>query len=208
MKYNKLKKSVKNYVTDYFNEHRNPKLVYHSLAHTKRVVKAAKQIARNYRLSNRDFFILYSAAYFHDIGYLNNAQEHEMKSALMAEKFLSKNKCNESVRNSVIQAILSTAMPQSPQTIIEEILCDADISNLGEKNFKRFSDALRKETMGISGAKISRSEWLAMDIRFFESTNYHTEYAKINMGPQKDRNLKKLHSGVCKEIPMGVPIIV
>ena len=41
-----------------------------------------------YKLSERDFFIVTTAAWFHDIGYLKGAEKHEEKGAKMATTFL------------------------------------------------------------------------------------------------------------------------
>ena len=43
------------------------------------------QIADHYQLNERDFFIVTTAAWFHDIGYLNGAENHEEKGAEMAQ---------------------------------------------------------------------------------------------------------------------------
>jgi HD superfamily phosphodiesterase len=80
MKFQQLLEDVKQYVLDYFHEHHDPELLYHDLDHTKGVVAAATRIANHYQLSDEDFFVVVTAAWFHDIGYLYR-QEPTMKKA-------------------------------------------------------------------------------------------------------------------------------
>ena len=42
-------------------------------------------------------------------------------------------------------AILATEFPQKPSTLLEEILCDADFSHLGDKDYLEKNQLLRLE---------------------------------------------------------------
>jgi HD superfamily phosphodiesterase len=70
MNYHQLLEKVKQNAVDYFNAKADQKLVYHNLAHTESVVSNARQIARHYQLSEKDFFIVITAAWFHDLAIL------------------------------------------------------------------------------------------------------------------------------------------
>src|SRR6476620_12034244 len=90
MNYAELSRKVEEHVINYFNSREDPQLTYHNLDHTLGVVKAAKQIADNYQLDDKGLFIVITAAWFHDIGYLKGAEKHEEKGAKMARVFLHK----------------------------------------------------------------------------------------------------------------------
>jgi len=101
MNYQKLQNDVEKEVSNYFDTHTDPRLVYHNLEHTKEVVSAAQQIANHYQLSEEDFFAVTVAAYFHDTGYFEDALNHEAKGAALADQFLQKNQIAADVREKV-----------------------------------------------------------------------------------------------------------
>jgi HD superfamily phosphodiesterase len=79
--------TVKHNVTRFFKAHGDQKFVYHNLEHTESVVSNAGQIARHYQLEEKDFFIVMTAAWFHDAGYLaGGSADHEMRGAGMAHQ--------------------------------------------------------------------------------------------------------------------------
>src|SRR5580765_6440983 len=88
MNYFKLSKEVEEHVVKYFHSHRVSQLPYHNLDHTRGVVKAAKQIADHCQLTERDFFIVITATWFHDVGYFHGVENHEKKGAEIAQDFL------------------------------------------------------------------------------------------------------------------------
>jgi predicted metal-dependent HD superfamily phosphohydrolase len=85
MKFQQLLEEVKQYVTSYFDAYQDPELIYHNIKHTKDVVTAATKIANHYQLSDEDFFVVVSSAWFHDTGYFTDRADHEAKSISIAE---------------------------------------------------------------------------------------------------------------------------
>ena len=68
MDQNSISGQTEQYVRDYFDLHHNPKLLYHNLYHTEKVVKAARQIGQHYQLGDTDLLVVTVAAWFHDTG--------------------------------------------------------------------------------------------------------------------------------------------
>jgi len=192
MNYHQLQQEVETYVVNYFNDHHNSDLVYHNLAHTKRVVQAAIQIANHYQLKDDDFFIVYVSAWFHDTGYFIETLKHEEKGAEHAATFLTNHQIDEKIVAAVKAAILSTRLPQSPSNLNERILCDADLFHLGSDDFNERSKLLHKEVEQLCGREISKKSWRLKDIEFLESHEYHTDYCRLLLGEQKNKNLAKL----------------
>ena len=58
------------FVSRLFQQYQTPIHVYHNLYHTKTVALRANEIALNYSLTEKEFFIVASAAWFHDVGHL------------------------------------------------------------------------------------------------------------------------------------------
>src|ERR1044071_3148029 len=88
MNYKAIIEKAADRVKKYFKANENTEIFYHNLTHTESVVSAVIEIARYYGLNEKDFFICVVAAWFHDIGYLEDRLNHEQIGAIKAEAFL------------------------------------------------------------------------------------------------------------------------
>ncbi|AEW03465.1 phosphohydrolase [Niastella koreensis] len=192
MNYYTLLDEIKQYVTTYFHTHTNDKLIYHNLAHTENVVNAAVEIANHYRLSDLDYFVVVTAAWFHDIGYYSDPSRHEEKGAEEAAAFLKRQGIDETTIQTVGNCIRATRLPQSPETLLEKIVADADLFHLGTSRFTETNKTMRKEFMALHNMDISKDEWRAKTIRLLESHHYHTDYAQLLLNDAKAKHLEKL----------------
>lgn len=194
MNYTELLEKVKTHILEYFATHQDPKLVYHNLAHTLSVVNDTMQIANHYQLDEKDFFIVVTAAWFHDTGYFEDPNYHEQKSADLAVAFLKTIKVDSDTTDQVVKAILSTKMPQKPTNLIENIICDGDLFHLGTEDFREKGKLMHKEVEFLYTIHISKKEWLKKDLLFLESHQYHTDYCNLLLNDQKLKNIEKLKS--------------
>src|SRR5260221_604528 len=83
-------------------------------------------------------------------------------------------------------------MPQSPKNLMEQVLCDADLSHLGTDEFTRKNKQLRDELKEFSKQDISKKDWRKVNISFLENHTYFTDYARRKFQPVKERNLEDL----------------
>lgn len=197
MDYSHLLEEVKQYVIHFITGHANPDIVYHDLQHTEEVVKAASLLGSHYHLNDHDFFVVLAAAWFHDAGYFNGpATEHEQRSAQLAADFLQQKGVNETTIQSISACILATRIPQTPTTLLEQIVCDADLSHLGSDNFGKRNKLLRKEAEIRESRSITGEEWRSGSIRFLEKHTYHTDFAHSLFDNTKAQNLAKLQQKV------------
>ncbi|PSL19545.1 Pycsar system effector family protein [Chitinophaga ginsengisoli] len=188
------------YVAKQYQERPHPNLVYHNLEHTKLVVAAAQQIAAHYRLADNDLLVVCVACWFHDLGYLmGETKMHEEKGAEMAREFLNVQQIPENVQQQVVGCIMATKMPQNPQNLLEEIVCDADLFHLGTKEFKERSRLLRQEMELTLQKEIPGAVWNAGSLRLQESHHYFTAYCKALLQQQKEENIAKLKSKLDKQ---------
>ncbi|RZK21240.1 MAG: HD domain-containing protein [Pedobacter sp.] len=194
MNYKQLQEDVEKHVSDYFHTHNDPRLVYHNLEHTREVVSAAQQIANHYQLNEQDYFTVTVAAYFHDTGYFEDAFNHEIKGAELADQFLHAHDVNNEIRGQVKSAILATKIPQTPKSQIDKIICDADLFHLGLPDFRQKGKRMHKEAELIHKKDISKLDWRKRDIQFMETHRYHTDYAILLLNDQKQANISKLKS--------------
>ncbi len=206
LNYKQLLQEVKEFVLEYFHTHHDSKLVYHNLDHTHSVVEATMQIANHYQLSDKDFFIVCTGAWFHDTGYFEDIQNHEQKGADLAVEFLKKQAVPADVRDSVMQVILSTKMPQRPTNLLENILCDGDLFHLGTEEFTDKRKLMHKEIALIYGMDTSKKAWRIRDVEFLESQHYHTDYCILLLSDQKQKNIDKLRSKIKDEVEESKPL--
>ncbi len=165
---------------------------YHSITHTEEVVEVCGEIAAAAGLSPADHEAAILAAWFHDTGYTEMVEGHEERSAQLAEKFLTAEGYPKDRIEKVTQAILSTRMPQTPESMLDAVVCDADISHIGRKGFFRKSDLMRIEFERRTGNKYSRRDWLSMNIEFVAKHKFHTEYAQNEFRKRRLKNLTRL----------------
>ena len=89
--------------------------------------------------------------------------------------------------------INATRMPQNPgYTLIEKIICDADLFHLGTDAFDEKSKMLRQELNEFGDNDVSKKDWRKINIRFLERHDYFTAYGKEKLQPEKDKHLAEL----------------
>src|SRR5262245_24084678 len=120
------------YIQDFFPKNIPEKYVFHDLEHTPQTVAAARSIAEGYDFTQNDLMLLQLAVWFHDTGYGEGGEGHEERSCGFATDFL-KDKISSGDLAKVLGCIRATKVPQRPQNLLEQIICDADLSHLGMK---------------------------------------------------------------------------
>jgi len=193
MNYRQFLDQVRQYTIHFFKSKDTQKLLYHNLEHTQMVVSNAEQIARHYQLGGKDFFIVMTAAWFHDSGYLTgDPADHEQRSADIAARFLDDIAVEDDTVQAVRECILATRMPQSPTSRLEKIVCDADLFHFGTDDFWERNNLMRKETEWRTGKKIGKNQWRKGTIRFLEAHEFQTDYCRNVLQNKKQQNLKEL----------------
>ena len=146
MDFHNIYKKVEGFVRELYEKNQTNSLRFHTLEHTENVVEHVKEIAAEHQLTEKEQFVLYTAAWFHDTGHLfTDPTRHELRSVDLMKDFLSQYPVDEEMIKEIGDAILSTRMPRNPQGLIQEILCDADTYHLGTKEFRSTNKALKKE---------------------------------------------------------------
>ncbi len=192
MDYHALTKKVEHYAIDSFDHTSLNLLSYHNLKHTESVASYAKQIAHHYQLNERDFFIVVASAWLHDLGYSIERANHEEEGSEAAGKFLENLGVPAVDIGEIKGCILATKLPQNPHNLLEEIVCDADLFHLGTSHFGDIDKRMRREVEETGHSKINKNEWRNKTIRFLETHHYHTDYAKLLLNDQKQKNLDEL----------------
>lgn len=186
-------KSIKKPILSRLENELDPRLGYHNLSHTLDVLEQAERIARQENISDEhDLLLLKIAALFHDSGFLIIYRNHEEKSCEIALESLQNLLSKEDIKK-ICGMIMATKIPQTPHTLLEQIICDADLDYLGRNDFEPVSRNLYKEFLTF---KIIPEDiiWDHIQIKFFESHHYFTGTS------MSKRNKKKLkHLQILKE---------
>lgn len=190
--------SAADFVFDLLKSKLSPNYVYHNYTHTCEVVEAVKKIGGKLGLSESELEPAIIAAWFHDTGFTESSSNHEDTGIRYAREFLLTHGYPESKTEVVAGCINATRYPQSPSNLLEEIICDADLSYLGTKEFGYKSDLLRIEWEKSEGKIYSEVEWLKVNTDFLTTHKYFTAYAKKSWDEKKSSNLVKLQKRLRK----------
>jgi predicted metal-dependent HD superfamily phosphohydrolase len=166
---------------------------FHTLDHTKEVVAACQFLADELKVSNDDKFAVVLAAWFHDTGYTSgSSKDHEAVSNMLAADFMNAHSLSEEVKQKITNCINATRMPQTPEGLLEQIICDADLFHLGTDAFEEKNKLLRQELNEFGDNNVSKKDWRKINVRFLERHQYFTPYGKEKLQRVKDRHLADL----------------
>jgi len=192
--------AAQDFVTDLLISKLDKSIHFHTLQHTQEVLAGSETIADYYHLEDEDRYALMLASWFHDTGYSGGkAMGHENLSIELATKFLNEHKVSQQVINKVIGCINATRLPQTPHTLIEQIICDADLFHLGTSAFKEKNKLLREELNDFGNLELSKKDWRKKNIEFLLKHTYFTSYAKEHLDPLKQIYLEELNKKIAVE---------
>jgi predicted metal-dependent HD superfamily phosphohydrolase len=165
--FNDVFTQLSNHVQQKVFPHLPRHLYYHNSDHTiKDVLPAAIHLAKEENINDHDFFILKVAVLFHDTGFIEQYPNNEEIGARIAGETLPDFHIGRKDINRIQNIILATRvstdhnafLQMAGDDILEKIMCDADVDNLGRDDFFEKSGDLRKE-MGYFGRKVNDQEW-------------------------------------------------
>lgn len=189
----KLLATAEQFVKTFFEENISPEYVFHNFAHIQAVVDSVLEIGQGYELPQRDLTILQLAAWFHDLGYDKGPANHEDRSIRYASDFLKEHQFPENEIDVVKNCIQATKVPQHPDNLLEEILCDADMSHLGKESYWDRCGRIRQELLVTQQMIMSEQEWVDFEINFMEQHRYHTPVATQLYDERKQRHIRQLY---------------
>jgi len=179
---------IKSFIIDRLRNELDKKLIYHNLEHTLDVMVQAGNIARAEGIEPGHMTeLLQIAAAFHDSGFLYTYKNHEEKSCELF-KSIVEGKMEQNDIDLVCGMIMATRIPQSPKTLYEQIICDADLDYLGRNDFEPISKNLYKEFIDFGILK-KEDDWNRIQVGFFEMHKYFTESSKEKRNSKKQENL-------------------
>jgi uncharacterized membrane-anchored protein YitT (DUF2179 family)/predicted metal-dependent HD superfamily phosphohydrolase len=168
-------------------------LTYHNADHTKYVISRVELLANAEKISGDDLVMLKTAALFHDAGFLQQSHGHEEISCIMAREILPDHEYNDQQIEHICRIIIATQLPQNPTDRLGEVLCDADLYYILEKNYAANADKMFLE-FRHNGDVNSETEWQLKQIEFLANHNYFTRSARSVLEGKKEAIIKELNT--------------
>jgi len=175
-------------------------LYYHGIEHTLLdVLPRCEELAALEGISSDDTYLLKTAALFHDTGFTKSYLKNESIGADIAETTLRSFGFSNQGILTVRQIIMATVVSETPgehmqsagSSILEQIICDADLDNLGRNDFLAKGESLRKE-LAFQGTVMTDREWYIHQMDLLKSHHYYTETAKNTRNKGKEKNMLRL----------------
>ncbi|MDQ0595197.1 putative metal-dependent HD superfamily phosphohydrolase [Chryseobacterium ginsenosidimutans] len=192
-----LVEAVSSYVTLFLSESLSKDLSFHCMMHTYDVVSAALEIGTQCHLSEEEMLVLQVAAWFHDCGYVNLYIGHEEESKKIAQNFLENFGCEKDFIDAVLSCIDSTKYPPKPSSLLEKVLCDADMYHLTCPNYPKYEKAIRQEFEKYLGLSYTDEQWALKNCNFFKDHEYYTDYGRTVLAKFKEVNIKLMSYSKC-----------
>ncbi|HBF89439.1 MAG TPA: guanylate cyclase [Bacteroidales bacterium] len=185
---------LEEYMLDRLEKELPQHLFYHNLKHTIDVVIQVELIGRGEEISEEDLLLLKTAALFHDAGHTIKSQEHEYLGTQIVNEILPKYGYDQNQIEIINGIIMATKLPPTPHTLLQKIICDADLDYLGRTDFIPVSETLFKE-LSAQNILTNYNEWNKLQVKFLSGHSYFTDTAnklrEVNKQGQIDR-IKKL----------------
>lgn len=180
---------AKEYVLNRLENELPPGLYYHNLGHTiADVVPAAEVFAEGEGIQGEALHLLISAAWYHDVGFIEARAGHEAVSVRIASEVLPGFGYSQDQIQTIRGIIGATVLPQTPSSILGQILADADLDVLGRDDFMRRNVDLRRE-LAFFGQESTDAEWFGAQVKFVSGHTYFTASAHALRDAGKMKNL-------------------
>ncbi|MEJ7830396.1 MAG: Pycsar system effector family protein [Segetibacter sp.] len=202
MNYELLIKETETFITKYMRKRDNPELLFHNLPQTEHVLTVINQLAKNYALKEEDVFIVEAAGWFLYVGYYKEVRHPDEASAKLAEEFFKDAGVETETIELIKKCIFSATNTAAPDTLLGQIMYDANSAYIGTDNFFRDNKLKRKESEMVYGRRINKNEWNSNTIQMLESHEFSTDYMS-RLDAKKKKNLEKLRRKI--PVPSFVP---
>ena len=185
-------KGTKKHVLKLLKTDLDKNLHFHGYNHTPDVLEAVERLAVMEGINaDEEILMLRTGALYHDTGFLYQSKGHEAISIEIAREKLPRFYYTPTQIETIAGIIQATQLPQNPKNHLEQIICDADLDNLGREDFYVKTHLLRLE-LAEKGIVKTPLEWYRGLIPFLENHNYFTESAKKLRQAKKEQHIKEL----------------
>ncbi len=181
------------FVKQYLHENLTDKCSFHNYEHTENIVRYCDAIGLSMDLGKQDLMILHLAAWFQETGFCSHPQNHEEVSASIAMDYFKEKGLEEETIHTIAECILSTRSPQQPVSLSAQVLCDANMYYMADKNYLYKIENLRLESAELFNIKFTDEEWLLENINKLNNHFFFTSSARKLFDKDKEKLKQKLN---------------
>ena len=188
--------------TNIIIEEFSPKLVFHTLKHIRRVVKAVKTIGEKENLNQEEIELGQMAAWLNFVGLsdlehykkVSDPKDFFMQCITSTEKrieeLFSKNDLPKDLKFQIINLIRNSNLDSGLEKIflLEKVLKDALTIELASKKGPQRIKLLYEELLLVSAINVGTAGWYDLAMEYLVGHKYLTDYAKKKLEPQKEKN--------------------
>ena len=188
--------------TDIIVHEFSPKLVFHTLKHIRKVVKATKTIGEKEKLSKEEIELGQMAAWLNFIGLSDLENYHKVTEPMdffkqcfaathkRIEKLFSKNDLPEDLKLQIFNLIQESMPDNNSEKIspIGEVFTDALTIELASKKGPQKIKLLYEELLLTGALSLGTAGWYDLAMNYLLGHKYLTDYAKEKLEPQKVKN--------------------
>ncbi len=185
-------RAAKHFIINELRRDLSPTLYYHGLHHTMDVLQMATSISVQEGIRGHDLALVKTAALYHDSGFLKNRHNgHEMEGCVIVRRHLPDFGYCDADIEAICGMIMATKIPQSPQNLLEKIICDADLDYLGRTDFYHIGNMLFEELKAYQLIGDFQS-WNRVQVSFLTAHQFHTNTNKVLRNPVKLKHIEEL----------------
>ncbi|MBW7954530.1 HD domain-containing protein [Candidatus Gracilibacteria bacterium] len=169
---------------------------YHQYEHALEVAERSLEVGKKEGLPEEELELLYIASLFHDVGFVIQYDNNEIIGATIAKNYLKSILYPEDKIKIIEELIISTTLEIEPKNLLEKIIKDADMDNLGRVDFFEKGEKLKHELELIKKIKILDPDWSHYSLNLLKSHNFYTNTGINERNLIKSENIKILENKI------------
>jgi adenylate cyclase len=181
-----------------------PRLEYHNVLHSLDVWNAVMFYSAHENIQRNSRFLLESAAIIHDKILIPGRNDNETRTAIYARNRLPELNYSPAETDAVAKLIEATDLKKFPKSHLEQIMRDADVDNLGRKDFLEKNEALYHEIKNSLNPNMTRHDWYQGTLNFLKSHEFYTRTAQKYRNVQKETNIVIIEKLIEKTKKRGI----
>src|SRR5450432_2832557 len=193
MHYQESLKRVSDLATQLYITKTDDRLFFHNMAHTIRLLDAAKKMNVHYALDERNHFVVCAAAWLHDLEMIaSGSGPRDSKTTAFSEELLKSAAIDDDLIGEIKSCLMATHIAERPVSLNEKIICDAYTFYFGSPYYAAYNNLLRKEIESFTQERLKGNDWRARTISSIENHQFHTEYCQSLLNKSKEFNLQSM----------------
>ncbi|MCB0629821.1 MAG: hypothetical protein KDD15_08815 [Lewinella sp.] len=162
-----------------FEQHRAPRMVFHSYHFTRDLVDKASELCEQTKAPGDTAELVQTAAWLLPASYLLNYHDPVTASTDIARRFLQQQEAASISANTLIQLLQDTLKRQKPETLAGQLLSDAYHIVTYIDQYESRHALLRLEQELLVNRRHDRLEWTQLELQELLGVKLYTSYARM-----------------------------